>query len=99
MSFMRKVFKAEFSRLLFLDIGYESICLHFSTQITKWQLPYTSDVARPLCYKTKTKTTFFQDQDRSGQDQDQDHFFKTKTAFLLKIIKLLTQNHWLSQKF
>jgi len=37
---------------------------------------------------------YFQDQDRSGQD----HFFKTKTAFL-KTNKLLTQDHWRSQKF
>jgi len=43
----------------------------------------TSDVARPLSYKTKTKTTYF---------------FKTKTAFL-KTIKLLTQDHWRRQKF
>jgi len=33
------------------------------------------------------------------QDQDQKHlFFKIKTTFL-KTIKLLTQDHWRSQKF
>jgi len=42
---------------------------------------YSSDVARPLSYKTKTT-----------------YFSKTKTAFL-KIIKLLTQDHWRNQKF
>jgi len=49
-----------------------------------------SDVARPLSYKTKT-TYFFK--------------MKTKTIFsrprslFVKAIKLLTQDHWRSQKF
>jgi len=55
----------------------------------------TSDVARPLTYKTKT-TCFI----KTKTDQA-----KTKTTFsrprpiFLKTIKLLTQDHWRSQKF
>jgi len=41
---------------------------------------YTSDVARPLSYKTKTT-------------------FSRPRPLLLKTIKLLTQDHWRSQKF
>jgi len=80
----------------------------FVTKIMHFRHISTSVVASPLSYKTKTKIIYFcQDQgqdrsgqDRSGQDQDQDHFFKTKTKIaFLKTIKLLTQDHWRSQKF
>jgi len=50
--------------------------------------PLTSDVARPLSYKTKT-TYFFKT--KTGHA-------KSKTA-VLKTIKCLTVDHWRSQKF
>jgi len=53
----------------------------------------TSDVARPLGYKTKT-TYFF----KTKNGQAKTTFSRPRPLFL-KTIKLLTQDHWHSKKF
>jgi len=58
-------------------------------------LIWLSYVARPLSYKTKT-TYFFKT--KPGQAKTKTAFSRPRSLFL-KTIKLLTQDHWHSQKF
>jgi len=53
------------------------------------------DVARPLSYKTKT-TYFFKT--KTSQAKTKTTFSRPRPLFL-KTIKLLTKDHWRSQKF
>jgi len=56
-----------------------------------------SHVARPLSYKIKT-TYLFKTKTKTGQAKTKTTFSRPKPVFL-KTIKLLTQDHWSSQKF